>query len=134
TEFDASFILITRPGERLSEGEKAAVDTIVARSIDIWDEQTQGLGRVDNRTASDDVPNGGDEGPDPDGGSDAGPVDGTAAADPSGSAGDDTGDAGAQDGDSGGCGCGPGRPAPTWVLVLGLAGWRRRLTRRCTMG
>ncbi|MBL4689419.1 MAG: hypothetical protein JKY37_32820 [Nannocystaceae bacterium] len=149
TVFDASFLLITRPGERLSEGEKAQVDTIIGRSIEIWDEQTQGLGRVVNRTATQD---GGDDGPsdddgdgDGDGDGSTAPADGDSGEGDAGEAGEgggpDGGDAdggldgatgGGVDGgtagsnDDGGCGCrSRGRTAPWWMLVLPAA-WRRR--------
>src|SRR5690606_1757468 len=50
-EFDVSFLLVKRPGEVLSDDELAALDVIVARSIELFELQTRGLGRVINRTA-----------------------------------------------------------------------------------
>jgi MYXO-CTERM domain-containing protein len=151
TEFDVSFLLIKRPDEVLSEEELAALDVIVGRSVELFEVQTQGLGRVINRTASEE-PGGEDTGADETGGSgsegsggtsggsgngetgagsgpgsEGGPGGGTAE-DTAGSTGGDG--AGQGDGD-GGCACAAkgARPAPWAGLLLLGAAWLRRRRR-----
>jgi MYXO-CTERM domain-containing protein len=143
-EFDVSFLLVKRPGEVLDEGELAALDVIVGRSIELFEVQTRGLGRVINRTASDDPPGGtgadesggstfgGSEGGDSDGdgstggGGSGGASEGTVGAD-EGTAGDD---AGQSEGDEG-CACAASRGAGgPWAGLLLLAAARLRRRRR----
>jgi MYXO-CTERM domain-containing protein len=141
TEFDVSFLLIKRPGEVLDDGELAAIDGIVLRSIELFELQTRGLGRVINRTASED-PGGSDSGgvDESGGGETAGSSAGSDAGATTGDGGDgDTSggatgegttsdDAGQSDGE-GGCACAAGAGRGTaWagVLLLGVAGLRRR--------
>jgi MYXO-CTERM domain-containing protein len=151
SEFDVSFLLVKRPGEVLDEGELAALDVIVARSIELFEVQTRGLGRVINRTASE-GPGGEDTGAGVDesgggtgegsGGSGGG---GTSAGTGAGSAGMDGGTAGDGDGTAGdgaeqsgedGCACASGgagsRTSGGWLawaglLLLGAAARRRRV-------
>jgi hypothetical protein len=82
-EYDVSFLLITRSGEVLDEGQKALMDAIIERSIDIFDAQTRGYAHIVNRTSLDP--------PGDDTGTDDGPDSGV---DDSGS-GDDAGTSGA---------------------------------------
>lgn len=146
SEFDVSFLLIKRPGEELDAGELAALDVIVARSIELFEVQTRGLGRVINRTHSDDPPpppgetGGADE---TGGGATAGGSGGFEGSGGSGAASDGTvgasegtegGSAGQSDGTEG-CACAAGGSegdASTWAgwLLLGAAGLRRSARRR----
>lgn len=133
SEFDVSFVMLKRPGEVLTEEELLAIDVIVARSIELFEVQTRGLGRVVNRTESDEpLP------PPPGTGGSEGELDGTAG-DGSGSGGGSggTGGSGAsgetesagQSEDDGGCACtAGGQRHASWALwvLLGAAGWRRR--------
>lgn len=153
TEFDASFLLITRPGEVLSLGEKQQIDTIVERSIELFNDQTRERGRVVNRTMgepSDD--DGGDGDGDDDGGpaddgtgdgglddglsDDAGAGEGSAGGGATATATDTDGNAAADDAAAGddGCACAaqaPDRPSGAAWLFAGLLGLlaRRRTTR-----
>ncbi|MCA9649243.1 MAG: hypothetical protein KC501_05005 [Myxococcales bacterium] len=117
-EFDVSFVLVKRPDEVLSYDELAALDVIIERTIELFELQTRGLGRVVNRTVGtpplppDDT--GGDETVDGSGGT----ADATGDAEGSG----DGGSTAAGDDDGGGCGCraegsGPGQRLP-WLLAL----------------
>lgn len=146
TEFDVSFLLVKRPGEVLDDGELAAIDAIVERSIALFEVQTRGLGRVVNRTASEDPggsdsggadeSGGGSEGGGSSGGGGAGDSTGPqASGGQDGSAGEGDGTAGdeAAQGEGGeGCACtaagGGGRDAswPAALLLLGAAGLGRR--------
>jgi hypothetical protein len=83
-EFDVSFLLITRADEELAEEQKLMIDAIIGRSIEIFDAQTRGYGRVVNRTA----PGMGGEDTGTDSDSDSGPM--TGATDPDGTASDAT--------------------------------------------
>ncbi len=56
TEWDVSFLLIKRPDETLSEAELDSMAAIVDRSIELFDAQTRGLGRIVNRTAGEPDP------------------------------------------------------------------------------
>lgn len=148
TDFDMSFLLITRADEVIADEQLVLVDAIIGRAIDIFDEQTRGYGQIVNRTAKD-APMGGtsEGGASGDAGSDGG-VDATAAgsagdgatagsasgggatgsiADGSGGAGSGDGSSGAAEDDAGGCGC-THAPAPTAGLLLGVAAlvYRRR--------
>ena len=147
SEFDVSFVLIKRPGEELDAGELAALDVIIARSIELFDVQTRGLGRVVNRTASEDPPppppgetGGVDE---TGGGATAGGSGGGEGSGGSGAANDGT--AGASEGSGGdgaeqsdgdeGCACAAGGSdgkGSTWAgwLLLSAAGLRRPARRR----
>jgi MYXO-CTERM domain-containing protein len=141
-EFDVSFLLVKRPGEVLDAGELAAIDAIVARSIALFEVQTRGLGRVVNRTASEDWP-GGETGDTGDGGSGGGTGEGATEGDAGsggpqdGTAGDEStagDDAGQSDGGEG-CACttgGTSTNAAPWagLLLVGAAGLRRRRARR----
>lgn len=143
TDFDVSFLLIKRPGEVLDDGQLLALDAIVARSIELFEVQTRGLGRVVNRTASEEPP-GGETGDSGEGGSGSGeggsegdagstssagsggPLDGTAGEE--GTAGSD---AGLGEGEAEGCGCTAGRPttgALGWagLVLVGAGAVRRR--------
>jgi uncharacterized protein (TIGR03382 family) len=150
-EFDVSFILVTRADEVLDEGQKALMDAIIGRSIEIFDAQTRGYARVVNRTApgqgGDTSGSGGDDDPtEPttaDGTADgAGTLgsEGDASASATGASGtagtvgsadgsgDSSGGAGADDDDAGGCGCAStplGGGAP-WLGALAFAAIRRR--------
>lgn len=139
-EFDVSFLLVKRPGEVLDDGELAAIDAIVARSIALFEVQTRGLGRVVNRTASEDPGGGetGDTGGSSGGGGGTGESEGDAGSTGSagsggaqdGTAGDgSTGGEGAAESDGGeGCACAAGGGGMPWagLFVLGAAGLRRR--------
>jgi len=146
-EFDVSFLLVKRPGEVLDEGELAAIDTIVGRSIELFELQTRGLGRVINRTASEDPPGGSDSGGvDETGGTfggseggdatgdgpgegegSGGATDGTVGGEGDGSASDDAG----QSEDDEGCACTASRGARgPWAALLLLAAARLRRQRR----
>ena len=152
TEFDASFLLITRPGEELSEAEKDQIDTIIERSIDIFNQQTGGRGEVINRTAmpgasgDDDDDDAGDAGDDDDDDAADDGLDGTAGGEGPGGDGpgdgaDGVGDDGSADGTDGGadggdgltrdgCACGAdagqNRRFPALMLLLGLFAVARR--------
>lgn len=137
--FDVSFLLIKRPDEVLSEDELLALDVIVARSIELFDVQTRGLGRVVNRTAA--MPDPGDDtgtgdtagsgGADETGGSEG--ADDTGSPPGEGSTGEgSTGEEPDQQGDPAGCGCrgapvGTGAGSGLLLLLLG-AGRRRART------
>lgn len=151
-EFDVSFLLIKRPGEELDDGELAAIDAIVARSIELFEMQTRGLGRVINRTASEDPggedsggldESGGEEtaGGSGGGGTGGGAADGStggggmgtgaSAGGTEGSGGRETDDPAQGSDDAGGCACtsGTGRTSAGWAvlpLLLAAAGRRRR--------
>ncbi|MCA9706659.1 MAG: hypothetical protein KDK70_12470 [Myxococcales bacterium] len=135
--FDVSFLLIKRPEEMLSEDELNALDVIIGRSIELFGEQTRGLGTVVNRTAAEPTPGDDTGGSESTGGLDDTGTDGSTRDDPgptSGSPAPDTGtgdgtggtgdDAG-QDQGEGGCGCrSPGSspsPGPNPSGGLGLA-------------
>jgi hypothetical protein len=146
--FDVSFLLIKRPGEELSEDDKLLIDNIVDRSIEMFDEQTQGLGHIVNRTAAN--PGGTDGGEGSSGGSDGGSgegdasatsgatgVDGTGAGSSAtltagsgatGSGGSDEGSDSGENTDGGGCGCATptSRNAVFWALAPLLMLPRRR--------
>ena len=145
TEFDASFVLITRPGERLSEEDKLQIDTIIERSIDIWAQQTAGAGLVVNRTAAEDPSGGEDTDGGPGGADETGASDGGGGDDSPGgdagtagtggsenSTGATEGGAASGDSDDGGCSCTTSSRGGTWALlgtvVFGLRR-RRRPTR-----
>jgi len=138
-EFDVSFLMIKRPEEVLTEDELAAIDTIVERSVSLFETQARGLGRVVNRTAVDSPggDTGADEtGPGDDSGTDAGegtmgagtqdgPGSGTAEGSGTGAEATGTG----QEGGSG-CSCAtssPSRPlGALWSSLMLLALGRRR--------
>ncbi|MCX4243412.1 MYXO-CTERM sorting domain-containing protein [Paraliomyxa miuraensis] len=128
SEFDVSFLLIKRPDEALSYEQLAALDGIVARSIELFELQTRGLGRVVNRTQSDDPPP-----PPPEEGTSSGGLDDTAGSGPteastSGDTGGTSGQGAHDDGD-GGCGC-RSEPASDRGPALGLLGLLALVTRR----
>ena len=146
--YDVSFLLIKRPDEELGPEQLAQIDTIVDRSVEIFNAQTRGLAEVVNRTAAEGPPGGDSSGSD--GGSDGSggssgdaSTSGTSAsgsgtgAGMSASAGmtgapadTDTGGSGSGDGD-GGCGCRTTpSPALPWLLCLLLFGRRRLAGRR----
>ena len=143
SEFDLAFLLIKRPGETLCDAELAAMDEIVARSIDTWVGQTRGRASIVNRTHVDtevdpgpacvDMPgetstgNDGDSSSD-DSGTSATPTTGD---DPgttgSASGSSESSDTGPQQGDTG-CGCNQ-TPTSPWLLstlLLPLLRRRRR--------
>ncbi len=151
--YDVSFLLITRPGEVLDDGQKALMDAIILRSIEIFDAQTRGYAHIVNRTALDQPGDdtGTDEGPDSgidDSGSgdDAGTSGASAtgaSASASASGADDgatapttmtgadssgTGDAG-EDESAGGCGCASDRSGAAGLGALVLAAIVRRRRR-----
>lgn len=143
-EFDVSFLLIKRPDEHLDAEELAAIDVIVARSIELFEVQTRGLGRVVNRTHSDDPPpppppedtGGADETGEPadgSGGGEPGTGSGGASEGADGASSSATGGAGEADGE-GGCACtsaaGHGSTAWAGLLVLGAVARRSRRPRR----
>ncbi|MFO0637456.1 MAG: hypothetical protein U0168_31915 [Nannocystaceae bacterium] len=139
--FDVSFILVTRPDDVLSEGEKVLLDAIIDRSIEIFDAQTRGYAHVVNRTAADGAGDTGgvaDSGGSTTTGSDGGDGTGGDVDMPpgsgglSGSGGDASegsgGGAAAGDSDTGGCGCGsaPAAAHAAWLWLLAAARRRRR--------
>ena len=157
-EFDVSFVVVTRADEVLDEGQKALIDAIIGRSIDIFDAQTRGYARVVNRTApgkgGDESGSGADDDPtDPTDATDA--TDATDSADESGgtassggsaggtaaTAGNTLGDGaegaaadsgeggGGADDDAAGCGCRQRVDAPWWIAALGVAVAGRRRRR-----
>lgn len=110
-EFDLAFLLIKQPDEELDDCDKLAVDAIIRRSIEMWEDQTRGLGALVNRTAdpavvpepAEDCP--WEAEPEPPGGDDTGTGTGT---------GSETDDGGAGTGDGGSSGDGGSTdPAPT---------------------
>jgi MYXO-CTERM domain-containing protein len=149
--FDVSFLLIKRPGEELDEESKLLIDNIVNRSIEMFEEQTQGLGQIVNRTAAN--PGGTDGGEsEASGGGEAGEAGsgtggastgaggsggtspGTGSAGSSASAGEtgaDESEGGGQDPGGGGCGCRaiPHPNAVAWALAAIVAVARRRRDR-----
>lgn len=66
--YDISFILVKRPGEELAEEDLDAIDRMIDFSIDMWEDQTRGLGDIINRTSRD--PDPGDSDGDTGGGGD----------------------------------------------------------------
>lgn len=147
TDHDVSFVLIKRPDEVLDEDELAAMDTIIARSVELFEMQTGGRGRVINRTSVVEPP-GNDDGsttdsPGDSGDGNSGGVDETggsgngndsAATEGSGSGDDDTAatNPGQGGGDESGCACSTSTSTPSntpaflWLLAgLGLAIRRR---------
>ncbi len=54
--FDISFLLIKRPDEVLCDDELEAIEAVIERSIEMWEEQTQGRGTLTNKTESADMP------------------------------------------------------------------------------
>ena len=140
TEWDVSFLLLKRPDETLTEAELDSMAAIVDRSIELFDAQTRGLGRIVNRTAGEPDPP-----PPPPATDDGGTVDesgdggqaatgaGTASTDGGTTDGTDGGSAAADGGDGGGgCGCRSSRaPAPTFAFgLVVLLAVRRRLSSR----
>ncbi len=130
SEFDVSFLLIKRPGQVLSEDELRALDAIVARSIELFEVQTRGLGRVINRTESE-LPPGEDTGADESGGLGDSGSEGSSGASSAGEA-SSSASAG-QSGEASGCACTSGTDeGPTglgWAGLLGLAAVGRRRAR-----
>ena len=145
--YDVSFLLIKRPDEELSEAELRQVDTIIERSVEIFNDQTRGLAQVVNRTAAEDPTGGtgstgGSDSAGESAGEDTGETSGSASDGTSGSGGDatagpstatatdaDTDDAVEQTGDGDdGCGCRstPAAPIPGVLGLLALLGLRRR--------
>lgn len=55
SEFNLAFLLIKRPDETLCEGELAAIDEIIDRSITNWVGQTRGRATLVNKTHVDDA-------------------------------------------------------------------------------
>lgn len=152
SEHDVSFLLIKRADETLDADELAAIDVIIARSIELFEEQTGGRGRVINRTAVADPPGGSDDGGSDDGpgpgDSDAGPDTGerplddtagvtgnpaTGAADSASSTAGSATDSAADGDESGSAGCGcrsePGGPAGVAFGMLAMLGAVRRRRR-----
>lgn len=54
--FDISFLLIKRPDEVLCDDELEAIEAVIERSIEMWEEQTQGRGTLTNKTESAEMP------------------------------------------------------------------------------
>lgn len=160
--FDVSFLFVKRPGEELTQLELDLLETVVERSIELFEVQTGGLGHVVNRTVGE-APPGGDTGDGPgatsgvdDTGSDsasggaasvtASATDGgdgavTAAGSGPGGAdaatGDTDGENAADGADGSGCSCSarPGpSPAVAWWGLFALVGRRRRSTSRRPSG
>jgi hypothetical protein len=139
-EFNLAFLLIKRPDETLCEGELAAIDEIIDRSINTWVGQTRGRANIVNKTHVDDPVDPGPvcvEEPETSSTSEtsgetgdtdeptptSGPETNTTGGSESGSSGSDT----AGELDDAGCGC---RHTPTnaWLLttLLPLIHRRRR--------
>ncbi len=139
--YDVSFLLVKRPDEEIGPEERAQLDAIVDRSIEIFDAQTRGLASVRNRTASEGPSEttggqgssgsgseeGGAQGSEATG---SGSGSGSATSGPAGeSDGSGTDDAGASEGGNG-CACtsgqGRGRGHAHGVVLLVIAMLRRR--------
>jgi MYXO-CTERM domain-containing protein len=138
--YDISFILIKRPEEELGPEERAQLDTIVDRSIEIFDAQTRGLAAVRNRTHEvPPVTTGNDDDSDSEGSasdsddtadaSDTGGASNSGAATSPGMSGGLQGtetDGEAQAADPDGCGCrSDGAPRGALLVLLALAIVRR---------
>jgi MYXO-CTERM domain-containing protein len=137
TQWDVSFLLIKRPDEELPADQLQRLQQIVARSIELFDAQTRGLGHIINRTAGEMDPL-----PPPAGGSDSGSGDGSGDGDGDDSDPDPDPSGGSSAGaafpggsgssyphnDDDGCSCRTGAPPAAWwaLAVLGLARRRRR--------
>jgi MYXO-CTERM domain-containing protein len=132
TQWDVSFLLVKRPDETLSEVELSRMQDIVARSIELLDDQTRGLGAIINRTAGVEDPAPPEPSADD---STTTPGDGTGhSSDGGASTGAGTTDprdtAPSSDTDADGCGCRTTDPRRTpWWAALGLLTFRRRRRR-----
>lgn len=114
-DFTVSFIVVKRPSHQLSEAQKAQIDAVVTRSVEMFVEQTRGFGTLTNRTVGTVTPrpDAGVPGDGPAGGSDGGVPDGGGGA-PDGAPGGGAGDAGgAAGGAAGGGGAGAGTGGTT---------------------
>ncbi len=132
TEFDVSFVLVKRPDQTLSDAEIDSLNAVIGRTLELFEQQTRGLGRVVNRTAGEGPPGGSDAAQtsqDGTAGGEGGPDEATSTAGET-----EAGEAG-QD-DAGGCACGQGAPPGTGWFGLPLLGLlrRRRAARRGTRG
>lgn len=149
--FDISFLLIKRPDEVLCDDELEAIEAVIERSIEMWEEQTRGRATLTNRTESEGRPRpgpscGGETTGAETTGTDSGATDGTASTAGGTTSGDTTagdttsgdpsdtdtqGQTQGQNDELSGCACasdegrGPSTPA-LWGLLLTGAALRRR--------